>query len=163
MEIRDLYLSLKEAYTAENLHQISSRIISLFQEKRYDGLRAIQRVVNEYVPLEEDKANRIFSRMIKLYHPDRLQNAIRELEAHYRNDDFESLWVMSHILHVKNLEPDQVAVSEVFSDEDLNEEFGWDGEEDGYSYFSGGDSYGAQYTGQPDGDEEEEEGTVPVF
>ncbi|RPI43425.1 MAG: hypothetical protein EHM46_04070, partial [Bacteroidetes bacterium] len=97
MEIKDLYSNLKEAYTAENLHLISSRIIDLFREHRYDALRAFQRVVNEYTPCDEEKINRVFSRLIMLYHPDRLNQAVDRLEKSYMRGDFEDLFAMSHI------------------------------------------------------------------
>ena len=135
MEIRDLYDNLKEAYTPENLHLISSRIINMFREHQYDALRAIQKVVNEYTPCEEEKINKVFSRLIMIYHPDRLRQALGELDGAFARGDFEMLFTMSHILHVQNLEPEHVSVSSIMSDEDLAEEFGWDGQDDGYSYF----------------------------
>jgi len=137
VEIKDLYDNLKLAYTTENLHLISSRIIDMFREHQYDGLRAIQKVVNEYTPCAEEKINKVFSRLIMLYHPDRLNQALGLLDEAHRADDFEKLFEMSHILHVKNLEPEHVSVSSILSDEDLAEEFGWDGADDGYSYFMG--------------------------
>jgi hypothetical protein len=52
VEIGDLYNNLKTAYTAENLGTISGRIIEMFREHRYDALRAVQKVVNDYTPCE---------------------------------------------------------------------------------------------------------------
>lgn len=135
MEIKDLYISLKEAYTAENLHLISSRIIDMFRQHQYDSLRAIQKVVNDFTPNEEEKINRVFSRLIMIYHPDRLNQSVDRMEQAYVRGDFEDLYAMSHILSVQHMEPQQVAVSSVLTDEDLAEEFGWDGSEDGYHYF----------------------------
>jgi hypothetical protein len=135
VEIGDLYTNLQQAYTAENLHLISSRIIDLFRAHRYDALRAVQKVVNEYTPCREEKINRVFSRLIMLYHPDRLKQSQHQLEQAYGEGDFETLYTMSHILTVQNLEPDQVTVSSILTEEDLAEEFGWDAQDDGYSYF----------------------------
>jgi hypothetical protein len=135
MEIAELYQNLKAAYTVENLNLISGRIIQMFQVHQYDGLRAIQKVVNEYTPCNEEKINRVFSRLIMFYHPDRLSQSLEQLETAYKTGDFEVLFSLSHILHVKNLEPGQVSVTSILTDEDLAEEFGWDAEEDGYSYF----------------------------
>ncbi len=136
MEIRELYRSLKEAYSADNLGRISGRIIGMFRERRYDELRHIQRVVNEYTPCREEKINRVFSRLIMFYHPDRLNQSRSRLDAAYGRGDFEELFTMSHILHVQNLEPEHATVSEIITDEDLAEEFGWDQGEDGFSYFT---------------------------
>ena len=135
MEIGDLYSKLKTAYTAENLGLVSGRIIGLFRDKRHDALRAIQKVVNEYTPSNEEKINKVFSRLIMLYHPDRLSQNLKQLEQAYQGGDFETLYSMSHILTVQNLEPEHVLLSSVLTEEDLAEEFGWDESADGYSYF----------------------------
>jgi hypothetical protein len=135
MDIADLYKNLKEAYTAKNLNLISGRIIQMFQEHQYDELRAVQKVVNEYTPCAEEKISKVFSRLIMFYHPDRLKPSLEDLEKAFIEGDFEAMFSMSHILHVKNLEPGQVSISSIITDEDLAEEFGWDGGQDGYSYF----------------------------
>ena len=139
MEIVDLYGKLKIAYTAENLGLVSGRIIGLFKDKKHDALRAIQKVVNEYTPSNEEKINKVFSRLIMLYHPDRLTQNLKQLEQAYQGGDFETLYSMSHILTVQNLEPEHVLLSSVLTEEDLAEEFGWDEGADGYSYFMAGE------------------------
>lgn len=149
MEIQTLYQNLKEAYTPENLGQISGRIIELFREHRYDALRYMQKVVNEYTSCSEEKINKVFSRLIMLYHPDRLSQNLEKLEKAYVQSDFEELYTMSHILSIQHLEPENMAVSTVITEEDLAEEFGWDEGMDGYSYFSGEEGY-------EDDDEEDE-------
>jgi len=135
METGELYSKLKDAYNTDNLGLVSGRIIEMFRDKKYDALRAMQKVVNEYTPCNEEKVNKIFSRLIMLYHPDRLRQNLELLEKAYKADDFESLYSMSHILTVQNLEPGHVALSSVLTEEDLAEEFGWDDDADGFSYF----------------------------
>ena len=83
MEIGALYKQLKDAYNAENLGLVSGRIIEMFRDKKYDALRTMQKVVNEYTPCEEEKINKIFSRLIMLYHPDRLSQNLTQLEKAY--------------------------------------------------------------------------------
>ena len=107
----------------------------MFQEHQYDELRAVQKVVNEYTPCTEEKINKVFSRLIMFYHPDRLKPSLERLEKSFTEGDFETMFSMSHILHVKHLEPGQVTISSIITDEDLAEEFGLDGGDDGYSYF----------------------------
>lgn len=140
MEIGELYGNLKNAYTAENLGTVSGRIIELFRDKKYDALRAIQKVVNDYTPCSEEKINKVFSRLIMLYHPDRLSQNRGQLDKAYREGDFEALYAMSHILTVQNLEPGHNLLSSVFTEEDLAEEFGWDDHADGFSYFMADES-----------------------
>ena len=135
METGELYNNLKVAYTSENLGGISSRIIGMFREKQHDALRAIQKVVNDYTPCNEEKINKVFSRLIMLYHPDRLSQNLERLEMAYGRDDFETLYSMSHILAVQNLDPENVMFSSVLTEEDLAEEFGWDHNGDEFSYF----------------------------
>ena len=141
MEIGELYDNLRNAYTAENLGTVSGRIIELFRDKKYDALRAIQKVVNEYNPCNEEKINKVFSRLIMLYHPDRLSQNREQLDKAFREGDFEALYSMSHILTVQNLEPDHAVLSSVITEEDLAEEFGWDESADGYSYFMAGEEF----------------------
>jgi len=135
MEIGELYSKLKNAYNEENLGLVSGRIIGLFRDRKYDALRAIQKVVNEHTPCKEEKINKVFSRLIMLYHPDRLSQNLEQLETAKQSGDFETLYSMSHILTVQNLEPEHVLVSSVITEEDLAEEFGWDDSADGFSYF----------------------------
>ena len=73
-----------------------------------------------------------------------VNQALTQLDKAYEAGDFESLFSMSHILHVKNLEPGEVTVSSIITDEDLAEEFGWDGDLDGYSYFVDGEEESAE-------------------
>lgn len=141
MEIKELYTNLKQAYTADNLGRISGRIIDMFRDHKYDALRAVQKVVNEFTPCDEEKVNKVFARLIMIYHPDRLSQSLIQLEQAYERGDFEELYTMSHILNVQNLEPEQVTVSSIITDEDLAEEFGWDDSADGYSYFMDQDGY----------------------
>ena len=141
MEIKELYTNLKKAYTTDNLGLISGRIIDMFRDHKYDALRAVQKVVNEYTPCAEEKINRVFSRLIMIYHPDRLSQSLQQLEQAYQRGDFEELFAMSHILNVQNLEPEHVTVSSIITEEDLAEEFGWDDSTDGFSYFMDQDSY----------------------
>lgn len=135
MEIVQLYNHLKEVYTEENLGLISGRIIEMFRERRYDELRSLQKVVNEYTPCREEKINKVFSRLIMIFHPDRLNQSLKELEQAFEAGDFEALYAMSHILYVQNLEPEMATMGSVITEEDLAEEFGWDQDADGFYYF----------------------------
>jgi len=110
VDIEELYTNLKVAYTAENLGRISGRIIDMFRDHKFDALRAVQKVVNEYTPCSEEKINKVFSRLIMIYHPDRLSQSLNAMEHAFKKGDFEELFTMSHILNVQNLEPEHVMV-----------------------------------------------------
>lgn len=135
METAALLTELKAAYTEENLHKISSQIIEMFRDRKYDALRYIQKIVNQHTPFAEEKINKVFSRLIMIYHPDRLQQSLVQIEEAKRADDFELLYSYAHILQILNLKPDDIPVSAFVMEEDLAEEFGWDPDPGGFRYF----------------------------
>ena len=135
VETSVLYNELSGAYNEANLHRISSLVIDLYKERKYDALRYIQKIVNEHVSCAEEKINKVFSRLIMLYHPDRLKQSLVEIEAAMRNDDFEALFRHAHILPVLQLKPEEIPVSAFIQQEDLAEEFGWDPDPGGFHYF----------------------------
>jgi hypothetical protein len=135
VETIELYRELKTAYTEENLHRISSFIIELFKEKQYDGLRNIQKIVNEHTKCNEEKINKIFAKLMMLYHPDRLSNFLRYIESAFQNDDFEMLFSFAHIFQVQEMKPEDIMVNSTIFEEDLAEEFGWDPDPDSFHYW----------------------------
>jgi hypothetical protein len=136
VETGELYARLKSAYTEENLHQISSRIIDLFRERRFESLRVYQREIDVYTPFREEKINRVFYRLIMFYHPDRLSQFLARLDEAYRKGDFELLHSMSHILSIQHMEPERVGATTILTEEDLAEEFRWEEDAGGYSYYT---------------------------
>lgn len=135
METERLYRELKDAYTDENLHRISSFIIDLFRDKDYGRLRFIQKMVNDYTPCAEEKINKVFAKLIMLYHPDRLKQNVKYIDAAMSNDNFEMLYSYAHILQVLQLKPEDMTVSSFIQDEDLSEEFGWDPDPQGFHFW----------------------------
>jgi len=81
MNSAELYRELKEAYTEENLHRISSLIIDLFRDHNHNALKYILKLVNNHTPCDEEKINKVFSKLIMLYHPDRLNQAVRYIDT----------------------------------------------------------------------------------
>ena len=53
MDTATLFNELKAAYTEKNLHKISSQIIEMFRDRKYDAVRYIQKIVNQHTPCAE--------------------------------------------------------------------------------------------------------------
>ncbi|MBN2697979.1 MAG: leucine-rich repeat domain-containing protein [Bacteroidales bacterium] len=150
MDSIELYRALKEAYTEENLHRISSTIIDLFRERQYGALKYIQKLVDNHTPCDGETINRVFSKLIMLYHPDRLNQAIRFIEAAKQNGDFEALYSHAHILPLLRLKPDELPVSAFVEEEDLAADFGWDTDSAGFYGEEEELEYGDSWYGEDD-------------
>ncbi|MBU0765980.1 MAG: leucine-rich repeat domain-containing protein [Bacteroidetes bacterium] len=116
MDIDNLYRKLKEAYTEETLNKISSGIIRLYKNKEYDAIRSISGKIRFLTGLTETRINKIFSKLITLYHPDKLNHYLRDIEKFYREKNQDRLFLLSHILLVINWEKDTPAFAFDFND-----------------------------------------------
>jgi hypothetical protein len=72
---------LKSAYTEVNLNRISTRVIEAYRKKNFAYINALHRKIYADQYQEELKINKIFAGLILMYHPDRLVNYHREIEA----------------------------------------------------------------------------------
>ena len=104
MHIEELYKQLCLAYSIENLNRISSDIIQLYRDKDVPGLRRVHSLIYDGDQAAELPLPRIFSRIIMVYHPDRQENTIKEIEEQFTRKDFEGLQSLSHILEVQRLD-----------------------------------------------------------
>ncbi len=130
-----LYDKLLEHWTGENLHAISSRIIQLQREKRYDGIRYLSRIAGVEEDSSDNKESRLFSALIMLYHPDKLSQHLKAIEYHYFQKDTEKLNEYTHIFRMlREYQNDfPVSISETLSR--FEEEYGYDLGGDGYGIF----------------------------
>lgn len=100
MQENHLYNKLKNVYTLENLNKISSQIINAYRDKNYDYIKNLRRSITPTVRIIESKINKIFSKLIMLYHPDRLGYYKKEIEKCHKNDALEKLPQFLHIFQV---------------------------------------------------------------
>jgi len=118
MSSDDLYRQLMAAYTEKNLHRLSTRIIDAFRGKQFGVIREILRLVDGYVDLQERQMHRLFARLIMLYHPDRLQHYLQEINQCHDEGDEARLQQFSHLLVVlENLDRVKPSVIEVVDPE----------------------------------------------
>jgi len=106
MTDHDLYCKLKDAYTEENLNLISSRLIRLYKEGQYETIISIANRIKILIGMSENRINRIFSRLIMLYHPDKLNFYLQDIERLYNTGDSTALFRYSHILIMLDQEDD---------------------------------------------------------
>ncbi len=115
---------LIEAYSIENLNVLTSNIIACYKNKQQNNLRRICNIINDFYPFAEPHDKKLFSKLIMLYHPDKIseyQNAINCCSSD------ESLQYYAHIIPV--LEVIQKLPDDAYSDllppEDFEAEYGW--------------------------------------
>ena len=140
MDIEKLYNDLLEGYSNENLNKITGKLILLYKNRNYRKIREIADKVSKYVPIEEEKDAKCFSKLIMLYHPDRGEQFRKSIHELYMQNDYESLKHHSHILFLADI--DTVTVTILDEDIDYNPEYVWDlNEEDDFGYAESDEDY----------------------
>ena len=133
-----LFNDLMNAYSEQNLNRITGKLIDLYKNRNYSTIRSLANKISKYIIIDEEKDARCFSRLIMLYHPDRItffQNDIRTL---YFEKKAEELEKYAHILLIDDI--DTVKVVELDEDIDYHPEYVWDDKQsDGYEYFNSDD------------------------
>ncbi len=124
MDLKGLYNDLLKAYSNENLNQITGKLILLYKNKNYSKIREIANKISRYIPIDEEKDAKCFSKLMMLYHPDKGEQARRMIQTLYKQNDYEKLKIYSHILLINDIE--NVTVTVIDEDIDYNPEYVWD-------------------------------------
>ena len=104
-----LISNLKNAYNSNNLNSISQKLIKAFRSKQFSYLRQLYNKIPEESDHKEININKIFARLISLYHPDRLNYYLNQIDIHSKNCDEQSMKKLSHILAtLEHLDSDQL-------------------------------------------------------
>ena len=130
-----LYHKLKDAFTEVNLNRISRNLIRLYSEKQFDQLKQIVGLISDWVAIEICEDKRGFSKLIMLYHPDRIQYYHNELENYLVSNNPVCLQRLEHILVIQDIE-EIALVPDYFEDIDYCPEYEWDNDTSGFSYFT---------------------------
>lgn len=104
MAITQLHSQLRNAYTQRNLHVITAKIIALYRGKQTAAIQRIMTIVADHTKENTEAQSRSFSRLMMLYHPDRLTLVHAELDRLLAANDLEQLRRFAHILPVLELE-----------------------------------------------------------
>lgn len=131
----ELYWKLKESYSDSNLNKIAHNLIRLYRDKEFEKLQIIAEIVSGEEMIESVSEKQGFSRLISIYHPDRIQYYHNELDKYAVNKDPEILHRLEHVLLILNIE-DIVANIDSMEDIDYCPEFKWDVNDKDFTYYT---------------------------
>ena len=132
MTIQELKQQLREAYTLGNLNKISITLINLYKDQQYMVLQKIGEIIRDFADIEITSEGKGFSKLIMLYHPDRLNYYLNEINRLSDQNDFDGLLQHSHIFKLERI--DEIAVSlNSFEDIDYSPVYTWDFGTDGFT------------------------------
>ena len=132
-EINNLYRKLKKWVQEDRLGEISSEIIEAYKLKNYPLLERYASCLD----LEPGgiRKNRLFSKLIRIYHPDRYNAINSEIDHFFRNNDVDSLKRYERVFAFEP--PQETASVEYHEDYDIDGEdfyqFGMDVVDEEYS------------------------------
>lgn len=110
-------------------------MISLYREKYYDVLRDVMATVSEFTGIREEKIQRCFAYLMKLYHPDKTEHYIEFIRENYQAGNFDQLNDLKHIFLVEEMNFTTIRSAYIDEDIDYHPEEVWDESDPGFSYF----------------------------
>jgi len=132
MTIKELQSELKEAYTLRNLNSISLTLINLYKNQQYSILQKIAEIISDFIDIEITADGKGFSKLIMMYHPDRINYYLNEINKLTEQNNFDGLLEHSHILKLERIE--EIANSlNSYEDIDYSPVYEWDFETEGFS------------------------------
>jgi Leucine-rich repeat (LRR) protein len=135
MDLLTLQKRLLEAYTVKNLNKISLTLIDLYKNEQFEILRKMAEIIGDFITIAIDEKGKGFSRLMLLYHPDRVDFHINEINRLAAEGNFEELLNYSHILKLERIE--EIAASlNSFEDIDYSPVYSWDVEAEGFRVVS---------------------------
>jgi hypothetical protein len=90
-----LYNELRAGITVSRLKEISIAVIARYKRKDHAFLNRFAR--DRGIDSRRDDANRIFARIIQIFHPDRINKILNEIEDHYRRKNVAALKRMQEL------------------------------------------------------------------
>ena len=91
MTINELSITLSDAYSLENLNKISVTLINLYKNQQYSILQKNGELINDFTAIEFSPEGNGFSKLIMLYHPDKLAYYQNEIKRCVENSNFDGL------------------------------------------------------------------------
>ncbi len=136
--MKDLYLTLKEAYSDKNLNKITATIIELYKTRQYDRIRDITSRIAGFVDIDDKNISKCFSKLVMIYHPDKETYYYKEIEKCYQSGNHEGLNSFTHILLIQNMEDIPVSAA-VLDDIDYSPEYVMDEEHESHGFYAESD------------------------
>jgi Leucine-rich repeat (LRR) protein len=132
MTIEELKQQLEEAYTFRNLNNISLTLINLYRNRQYSILQKIGEIISDFIEIEISQEGKGFPKLIKLYHPDRYDYYINEINRLTDQNDFDGLLEHSHILKLERIEEIAGSLTS-YEDIDYSPVYNWDIDTEGFT------------------------------
>lgn len=128
------YITLINAYSEQNLTELTAMIISLYKSGNKSVFTQIVQILSDFVKIHDGNMAKIFSQLIMLVHPDKSASTVTKINTLIEQRKYTSLKPYMFILELDDF--DEI-VQKFSSDEDieLNEDEVWEEEEDSYDYF----------------------------
>lgn len=135
MKTTTLLQNLLNAYTVENLNNISLILIQLYKDKQFSVLRKIADLIRDFVEIEIQNDGKGFSKFMMLYHPDRVLFHLDAINELAQQDNHDGLMQYSHILLLEKIEE---TASNLYGLEDIDYSpvYEWDFETAGFDVVS---------------------------
>ena len=131
MNIAELHMNLKEAYSVDNLNGISLTLIQLYRDKQFSVLQKMGEMLSDYLKIEISETGKGFSQFMFLYHPDRSSFHIHEIDQLAEKNDYNGLLNYMHILRLERIE--EIANSlNSYEDVDYSPVYAWDFKANGF-------------------------------
>jgi hypothetical protein len=86
-----MYHFLKTHLNAESLKELSLIIIDAYRSRNRLKLKLFAESISHGAPVEDEDDNRLFLRLIKHFHPDRLNYFLKDIESAFVAGDIEKL------------------------------------------------------------------------
>lgn len=135
MTVEELREKLLEAYEVSNLNRISLILINLFRAKQFSVLQKISDMLSDLVSIPVSDDGKGFSKFMMLYHPDRAEFHINEINRLAMQNNFDALLEYSHILKLNRIEEIASSLSS-YEDIDYSPVYEWDFATEGFSVIS---------------------------
>jgi hypothetical protein len=138
MEFSQLQAALLDDFSIENLNYLSTRIIRFHKKKNFEALKRVAAIVEQYYPLPEDSQSRLFSRLIVLFHPDKLQDYQGQITACKNLASLQVYAYLNPVLAKIDIINSEVS-SGVLSPDEFEAAYGWNYHPTGDDYFISGE------------------------
>ena len=135
MDNKRIYDQLIRSYSEKNLTGITTQLIALYRDKQYDALREVMAAVSEFTGIREDKIQRCFAYLLKLYHPDKTKYYIEFIRGNYDAGNFDRLQGLKHIFLVEEMDFASMRSANIDEDIDYHPDEIWDESDPGFIYF----------------------------
>jgi hypothetical protein len=135
LDNKEIYDRLIQSYSEENLTGITTKLISLYQGEQYEALREVMSIVSEFTGIREEKIQRCFAYLLKLYHPDRTRYYLRFIRENYHAGNLDPLHDLEHIFQIEQLDFSDLPSSCMNEDIDYSPEEVWDDSDPGFDVF----------------------------